>query len=429
MSYRYQPGSSHLAVGSSGGVLTPDAALALRLWPLIDRGAPLPALVEEALRDGLTQLPDLLLFELDARSARVIVRGKTALRVTLVDGSTTQVDGDAVRTWNEQVLTRPVVVSAGPQADKGLPIVRGVVLADGFQWSVADIAERSAVPRPDPAGPVSASKHQATAGSISPRDLAAALLPSETAAPEFISAPKEPHPTSLPDTRIEPIDDSFEHLFESTVMRSVEDAAVRAADESVPRGGIPAALPDVGPDMLTPNPAGPELPASFPNTPSPGTEGRFPALAQAALPTQGDHDGSTIMAGQLAAVLASTGEPPSGVTPQRRPTLVLSTGQSVEVDRGVVIGRRPQIDRVAGSEIPYLVTVPSPQQDISRSHVAVRPSGDGFLAVDLGSTNGSIIRRASGTAQMLRDGAMSDLQFGDVLDLGDGVTAVLRAPS
>ncbi|SDP01886.1 FHA domain-containing protein [Nakamurella panacisegetis] len=431
--YRYQPGSSHLVVGPGGGVLTSDGPLALRLWPLIGRGSPIAALLDEALRDGLGRLPDLLLFEIDSGGARVIVRGKRSVRLRLGDGEDVRIDGDAVRTWNEQVLAVPISLSTGPDADHGLPLVAGVVLADGFAWSAGDGSDAAGIgPAPTdaaPVAPVSINKHAAE-DPVSPAALAAAFVsaaaavtplpagssasdirpepadvvptptPTQTVVPESIPSPSGPAASALPDTRIEPIDDSFEHLFESTVMRSVEDAAVRAADEPASGPGNAEPLVTVGPVVQNSQPE-----------------------------RQGDHDGSTIMAGQLAAVLASTGDPVPAPGPARCPTLVLSTGQSVEVDRGVVIGRRPHIDRVSGAEIPHLVTVPSPQQDISRSHVAVRPSGDGFLAIDLGSTNGSIIRRADGAAQVLREGAVSDLQFGDVLDLGDGVTAVLRAPS
>ena len=137
------------------------------------------------------------------------------------------------------------------------------------------------------------------------------------------------------------------------------------------------------------------------------------------------------MAGQLASVLASTGDPQAqpGSAPAAPLSLLLSTGQTISLDRGVVIGRRPQVDRVSGSQLPHLVTVPSPQQDISRSHVAIRPTAGGCVAVDLGSTNGSVIRRATGEAVDLRNSAAIDVQPGDVIDLGDGVTAELRGPA
>jgi hypothetical protein len=195
-------------------------------------------------------------------------------------------------------------------------------------------------------------------------------------------------------------------------MRSVEDAAVRAPedDESF-ISAVPAAVV----------PAGEEFRRAQ-------TSGSDTQLEQPAAARPGDHDGSTIMAGQLASVLASTGDPP-GHAPAPALSLLLSTGQTISLDRGVVIGRRPQVDRVSGTAIPHLITVPSPQQDISRSHVAIRPTAAGCVAVDLSSTNGSVIRRTSGEAVDLRNGASADVRPGDVIDLGDGITAELRGPS
>lgn len=405
--FEYQPGSARLVVSANRGVLTPDVALAARLWPLIARGTPFSGLLEEALLDGLAHLPDLILFEFDAHALRVVVRGKLAVRVQSADGGTAECDGQLVRTWNEQVFARPVLVTAGEPTGTGLPLGSGSVLAAGFRWAaegtttgvrsseenevrtpiVAEAASRRLVPAVDHIAPVA---------------------PTAVAVPDPVasstSSPGAPPMTrsELPDTRIEPIDDSFEHLFESTVMRSVEDAAVRAPEEELSVVAVAS--------TVEPSTSAPQIQA-------------IPGRA-------GDHDGSTIMAGQLAALCDSTGDPipPPGAT-VRAPTLRLSSGQSVVLDRSVVIGRRPQVDRVSGSEIPHLVTVPSPQQDISRSHVAIRPGGAGWVAVDLGSTNGSVIRRAGGATAALANGAVLDLQPGDTIDLGDGVTAVLLAPS
>ena len=61
--------------------------------------------------------------------------------------------------------------------------------------------------------------------------------------------------------------------------------------------------------------------------------------------------------------------------------------------------------------------------------MAIRPTAGGCVAVDLASTNGSVVRRSSGEAIELRDSASIDLQPGDVIDLGDGITAQLRESS
>ncbi len=406
--YLYQPGNAHLAVGPAGGILTADAPTALRLWPLISRGAPIAALLEEALSDGLAQLPDLVLFEVDSELLRVVVRGKIGIQVSTAAGDSVQTDGQAVRSWTEQVFAAPQVFVAGEDSPGGLPLTCGIVLATGLRWSAATAPEERASPAPRAAAlPVPAAKAPPLpAPPVPATSLPVALVPPAPAETSE-SARSDSHPAQLRDTRVEPIDDSFEHLFESTIMRSVEDAAVRVvADDESFISAVPTPTEVRAPD-----------------------EARQFDEPTAVRP--GDHDGSTIMAGQLASVLASTGDPQAqpGSAPAAPLSLLLSTGQTISLDRGVVIGRRPQVDRVSGSQLPHLVTVPSPQQDISRSHVAIRPTAGGCVAVDLGSTNGSVIRRATGEAVDLRNSAAIDVQPGDVIDLGDGVTAELRGPA
>ncbi|WOF22661.1 FHA domain-containing protein [Microbacterium betulae] len=99
----------------------------------------------------------------------------------------------------------------------------------------------------------------------------------------------------------------------------------------------------------------------------------------------------------------------------------LSGGDVVELDRPVVVGRRPRGVR-ATDEAPRLVTVESPSSDISRSHVEVRPDADGVVVVDLHSTNGTTLLRGGAAPVQLYPGEHTLVVSGDVVDLGDGVT-------
>lgn len=104
------------------------------------------------------------------------------------------------------------------------------------------------------------------------------------------------------------------------------------------------------------------------------------------------------------------------------PRLSLSDGSSVEVERPVIFGRAPRPERGTTDEEPILHTVPSPQQEISATHLEVRPAGDELVAIDLGSTNGTVLRPPGQSAQDLRPGQPVPLSPGAVLDLGDGLT-------
>jgi hypothetical protein len=201
----------------------------------------------------------------------------------------------------------------------------------------------------------------------------------------------------LSETRTDTSDEGYDHLFEATVYRNVEDAAVRDVVE---------------------NPVGAAAPIE--------TAGPVGLPVRAVPAALGDHDGSTIMASELAAVRREAVGAGEVATPRSAAVLILVTGEQVSVDRGAVIGRRPQIDRVAGTAIPTLVTVPSPQQDISRSHVQIDVDGHGYTVTDLHSVNGTVLIKANGVASSIAAGRPYPLQIGDQLDIGDGMTMTLR---
>ena len=109
--------------------------------------------------------------------------------------------------------------------------------------------------------------------------------------------------------------------------------------------------------------------------------------------------------------------------------LVLSTGLVVPLDRAVLLGRAPQVARVSNRELPRLITVPSPQQDISRTHAEVRVEGDHVLVTDLDSTNGVHVARPGEGARRLHPGEPSVVGLDELVDLGDGVTFSLERGS
>jgi hypothetical protein len=105
-----------------------------------------------------------------------------------------------------------------------------------------------------------------------------------------------------------------------------------------------------------------------------------------------------------------------------------SDGTSAELDRPVLIGRAPSTDR-SDSRAPRLMTVPSPNHDISRTHLEVAPDGWQIVATDLNSTNGTILIRPGGVdRQQLAAGEPVPVQVGSVVELGDGVSVLIDFP-
>ncbi len=113
-------------------------------------------------------------------------------------------------------------------------------------------------------------------------------------------------------------------------------------------------------------------------------------------------------------------------------SLVFSTGEVVEVDRTVLVGRAPEARRFASHDQPHVVTVASPHQEISSTHLEIRPGAGAdhgsAIATDLGSTNGTVLAQPGLDAEELTPGIAVSLIPGAVLDLGDGVTIQVTNP-
>ena len=154
-------------------------------------------------------------------------------------------------------------------------------------------------------------------------------------------------------------------------------------------------------------------------------------------PAPDDHDGLT-RDGEVPPDLV---RPPVGI-PGQEPApevtaapvarLALSTGEEVEVDRVVIIGRAPEARRFTATQRPRLVAVPSPQQEISSTHLEVRPGSgadhDTAVVTDLGSTNGTLLTQPGLPQETLRPGIPVQLLPGAVIDLGDGLTITVDRP-
>jgi FhaA, N-terminal domain/FHA domain len=80
-------------------------------------------------------------------------------------------------------------------------------------------------------------------------------------------------------------------------------------------------------------------------------------------------------------------------------SLVLPTGERFTLAEHVItIGRRPESNIVLADP------------NVSRAHAEIRPQGDGFVLVDLGSTNGSKVNGVRVDQRLLNDG--DELTFG-----------------
>ncbi|WP_459794195.1 FHA domain-containing protein, partial [Arthrobacter sp. AD-310] len=254
----------------------------------------------------------------------------------------------------------------------------------------------------------------------------------------------------------------------------IDSVPWRTGGDNSPKAPAPAPLASGTPGTPVGSPPS-NVPASMP-LPSPAGAAQVPGPAQGQGPFQvqgpagfdGDHDGQTVMKSSLAAnanapATATAGASAGGSTaatggpqvlarvcaqghpnPPTRTTCAacggallqdavqvarprlgrmrLSTGELLDLDQSLVIGRQPSVSRVQGGVMPRLVQVASPGGDISRSHVEVRLEGWHVMLCDLKATNGTVLVREGQPPRRLAQNEMAILLDGDIAELGDNIS-------
>ncbi|GAA5201423.1 FHA domain-containing protein [Microbacterium jejuense] len=452
----YAPGTTPVAVTPRGfAALEPGASAALlgRVRTVVADGRGLGGVIEAltgAYGTSLTAIPSFAVALVEGDAVRLAVRGDFAFDVE--GGASERISGAGVTTWTERVIPGVVRVALQPgdAADASgpaeLPVADAVVLASKIVWDaaaapagtgpVATPAAASAPPGsvPDPA-PQSrtAARRGAEPQNLTAEPIgdAAAQSVSATVAPEDAQEPtvepeKAPSPVTAEIPIVDPAPSTAGLIDSSAVHNLAGDETLVPTDSALSQPRPPAREPVAAPVE------DPAIAATVIRGETGGTVAPAPA---------GDHDGATISLAQVramragaagAAGAASTTTTPPPLAPPRPPApgrIRVSSGQVVLLDRTVVIGRRPRSTRVSGTDLPHLVAVDSPQQDISRSHVELRVEGESIVATDLRTTNGTTLLRAGSDPVRLHPGEATVVIRGDVLDLGDGITVAIEGVS
>lgn len=540
----YTPGTWLGVVRSRTAVLLPPAtppALVDSLWELLAGETEVHEVlhaVTSASSGSLAQIPWFGIVDF-RDSLRVFLRGDIELTAHLAAGAV-ELNGRDVTTWTERRLSEPewyrIAVPGDTAAGSELPLGEGVVLLRSLtvgskvpvpespggdvpdvEVPVVDVpaVDVPVLQVPVPEAPVAEPEHGASAETVMgiPEDELEYSDAEITVLPE---SPGTEAPEAAPANELT---GSYDHLWDKTVMRRIEDAAVRdepedvaadesaagsaekqgSADDAAEKTDAPeaAAVREQPPAMDAPaqpsapavplvparlqgglidsvpwntggdKPARPSGPPSFVPAPaSPGSGDTSDRSSPAAVPPvlEGDHDGETIMKSDLAALGTAPHEqadaeangPATGpmvlarVCPQghanppthsqctgcgaalaadavqvRRPRLGrvrVSTGELIDLDQSLVIGRQPSVSRVQGGGMPRLVQVASPGGDISRSHVEVRLEGWHVMLCDLKATNGTVLVREGQPPRRLAQNEMAILLDGDIAELGDNVS-------
>jgi hypothetical protein len=111
------------------------------------------------------------------------------------------------------------------------------------------------------------------------------------------------------------------------------------------------------------------------------------------------------------------------VVPARRAPGIHSfvvDGSTYWLDVPAIIGRNPRGPRVPTGEPLTLITVNSPTNEVSSSHVEIRQRGTTVVVTDLRSTNGTSVTIPLSQPRRLRPSESIVVSSGSLIDIGDG---------
>jgi hypothetical protein len=375
-----------------------DSPLLAELWKLLQTPTDAGAALDVLTRAGISSAPPFVIVSLGAE-AKVLVRGPAAVTV---DGSEHEVvTGAGFSSWAERSFTRIERFScdiAGAEIAHNatrLPLLSGASRAGWFGGDVSGIAVFG--------GAELAAETHAVAAAVAPAAMEPPVVSApvlEAAVPTAPAAPASPVPPApVSEATVVAVDEvdeepevvappeppaaasPYDHLFGETAYRTVEDAAVRPIEED--ESSAPPAIED-----------------------------------------------RTVVASDLAELRAKRRAGRGRTVVPEAPVAAfyveLSTGGQERLDQTLVIGRAPAATALGGGSIPRLVTMTTPNQDISRTHAQISVEGGAVVVTDLHSRNGTIVTLPGRAAQKLREGEATVVIPGTIVDLGDGATLTVR---
>ncbi len=397
MMWRYEPNSAGWVVIARGhtavwlDVPVADARID-ELWGIVAGPHSAADLVQLLSRDGLAQTPSFAIVTSATESASTTLLARGAVTIELRASAAEVIDASGYATWVERVvehLNSVMMTVKEKPSGVTLPLGEGVVCASSVKWAtgrVDSISDES----------VAASRADGARPKSSVIDLEATISPVEPSEQGPVSALIQPivapdlADAELPDAS--PQSSVHDELFGETVIRSIEDAAVR------PEAGL------------------------IPPPPTPVAQ----SIPEHRETDDADHDGYTIF-GDEVALLKEAGLDGWTADDQVQPPASLmlrsSAGEVIPLDRAVVIGRSPSVSRpTASGDLPTLITVAGQNPDVSRNHVQVVVEGGTVVVTDLHARNGTMCTLPGRAPTRLRPGEPTPVIIGSVIDLGGGAT-------
>jgi hypothetical protein len=395
------------------------AALTNTLWEEVVASSSIVDLADRLASFKIDALPSFGAFFWTADGMRSLVRGQVSV-IDLATGKEVA-NGAGIQTWSEVGLAgvshiRVDTPYEGDVTLLELPLVVGAVRASSV---VLDASEQAQVNSPQ--------------GQSVPAEASGPGLRTEPLSVVVAPTPSEPPQYAAPEPVVEV--DGVVATEQTAELSADEIAALQNADTQL----LPS--PVDGPEAESQQDVGAPVVSTGTDSASDAAEPVDAASTSEAWPDDSVQDSAIL------AVLCQNrhANPPNSIScrvcggplaskvPQfvAGPVLAVlraSDGSTAEVDRPVLIGRAPSADR-SSSRSPRLMTVPSPNHDISRTHLEVAPDGWQIVVTDLNSTNGTVlVRRGAVDRQQLAPGEPVPVQLGSVIELGDGVSVLIDFP-
>ena len=397
------------------------------IWTSLVADDGVQGVLDELTSGGLFQTPPFAVLTWDGSDSdgpvavRAIVRGDITLRLTTMSGQV-EVSGRGISTWIEQSFIsvsafdvecgQPGTAAATTAATAAATTVAAATAAETTVAAAAETTVAAAAETTVAAAitaTVAARTEASTSlpiafGAVWTRRLSSSMDAKsvagerQTVVPEQTIAEQTITEQTIAEVTSRGRDDDpgeamsgYDHLFGATMMRGVEQAAMRAPDS----------------DEETETETETETEKDI-NTDS------------------GDHDGFTVMSGDIKKLRASRERPPrtdAAPAPVMSSLyLLLPNGVHEPLGQPVLVGRLPSVSKISGGQVPKLVSLGSGDQDLSRNHAQFTVEGDTVVVTDLHSRNGTMIVLPGKAPQKLRQGEPTAIIVGTVVDFGGGIT-------
>lgn len=182
-------------------------------------------------------------------------------------------------------------------------------------------------------------------------------------------------------------------------------------ETQAPKAPVARPAPTARFSAPTPQPPAREASAEAPTAEVEAPRPPEPAVPAPAVPTTAPKPTATATNSTTASASASASYA----------ALLLDTGQSIPVNRTIVLGRAPSPQRATDSPIP----VEDQTRSLSRTHVRIAPSEGGITIEDLNSANGTRARSPNGQTHTLVPGQPIELPMNSQLLLGERLISVV----